>query len=135
MLISTDLYHARDIEKHEQKTKLTEHYWKIFVTDILDSDNEGENNCNILQLVFNPHSKGEGKAMGDIDRRIGKVKISTDYIRQKYKNFYRDEELILLPSDLTGPQRRLYLVVFETKHSDTFLACAKIRYVHPKNAK
>lgn len=136
MLITTDLYHVRDVEKHERKVKFTQHSWKIFVTDILDSENDkGENNCNILQLVFDPQIKGEGRAMGDIDKRVGRVKISTDYYRNKYKSFYRDDELILLPSDLTGPHRRLYLVVFETKHQDSFLACAKIRYVHPTNAK
>lgn len=135
MLITTDLYHVRDVEKHEKKVPFSEHSWKIFVTDILDSDDKGENNCNILQLVFDPLTKGEGKAMGDVDSRVGKVKISTDYTRRKFKSIFRDNELILLPSDLTGPHRRLYLVLFETKHQDSFLACAKIRYVHPINAK
>lgn len=135
MLISTDLYHVRNVENFNKKSEYTEHHWKLFVTDILDSDNDSSDNCNILQLVFDPTSAGNGKGMGDVDSRLGKVKISTDYNRYKFKHLYRDHELILLPSDLTGPQRRLYLVIFERKHSDAFLACAKIRYDHPINAK
>lgn len=130
MLITTDLYH---VANPENTTKpFTEHSWKIYVTDILDSRNDkSEINCNVLQLVFDPESRGEGKAIGDIDGRLGKVRVAVDYSRNRYKTLFRDQELILLPSDLTGPQRRLYLVVFESKHEDSFLACAKIRYDHP----
>lgn len=135
MLISSDLYHVRNSEKYEKQLTHTEHHWKIFVTDILDSDHDSSDNCNILQLVFDPAGVGKAKAMGDIDSRLGKIKISTDYNKNKFKTLYRDHELILLPSDLTGPQRRLYLVVFATKYPDSFLACAKIRYDHPISAK
>lgn len=138
MVISTDLYHVQNKEKYEKSLEVTEHFWKIYVTDILESDSdkpENRNNCNFLQLVFDPANAGQGKAIGDIDSRLGKVKISTNYNRNKYKTLFRDTELNLLPSDLNGPQRRLYLVIFERKHPDTFLACAKIRYEHPVNAK
>lgn len=135
MLIISDLYHVRNTENYDRRSEFTEHSWKLFVTDILDSDNDSSDNCNILQLVFDPAAVGNGKAMGDVDSRLGKVKISTDYNRYKFKKLHRDHELILLPSDLTGPQRRLYLVIFENKHPDSFLACAKIRYDHPVNAK
>lgn len=129
MLITTDLYHT---EKTNQTEHFTEHVWKIYVTDILDSRNDkSEINCNVLQLVFDPESKGNGKAIGDIDGRLGRVRVAMDYRKNRYKTLFRDQELILLPSDLTGPQRRLYLVVFESKHPDSFLACAKIRYDHP----
>lgn len=137
MLIRTDLYHTRNVEHFNKTiTDFTEHHWKIYVTDILDSDNDrSQENCNILQLVFDPQVRGNGKAIGDIDNRLGMLKISTDYNKNRYTTLYRDEQLILLPSDLTGPQRRLYLVIFENKHPDSFLACAKIRYEHPIAAK
>ncbi|CAG9829590.1 unnamed protein product [Diabrotica balteata] len=129
MLVMTDLYHVRNKENFSRSLQNTEHSWKIYVTDILDSDeNRHVDNCNILQLVFDPNDKGGGKAIGDVDKRLGKVKVSTDYNKYKFKTLYRDEELILLPGDLNGPQRRLYLVLFETKHEDVFLGCAKIQY-------
>lgn len=133
MLITTDLYQVANPEKIDRKDKpFTEHAWKIYVTDILDSRNEkSEIDCNVLQLVFDPESRGDGKAIGDVDARLGKVRVSTDYTRSRHRTLFRDRELILLPSDLTGPQRRLYLVIFESKHEDSFLACAKIRYDHP----
>lgn len=136
VLITTDLYHVRNKENFDKSLDFTEHRWKIYVTDILESDNDRHiDNCDILQLVFDPDDKGEGKGIGDVDERLGKVKVSTDYNRNKYKTLHRDGELVLLPSDLTGPQRRLYLMLFETKHEDVFLGCAKIRYEHSINAR
>ncbi|XP_030762415.1 uncharacterized protein LOC115887200 isoform X2 [Sitophilus oryzae] len=130
-LITTDLYHSINKEKYEKYQSSTEHSWKIYVTDILDSTDRSDENCNILQLVFDPENKGPGNSTGDVDLRVGKVKISTNYNKNKYRTLYRDSDLVLLPSDLAGPQRRLYVVIFEKKHPDVFLACAKIRYVHP----
>lgn len=136
MLVTTDLYHVHNKENFTKSSTFTEHKWKIYVTDILESDNERhKDNCNILQIVFDPDDKGEGKGYGDIDVRLGKVKISTDYNKHKFKTLYRDEHLMLLPSDLTGPQRRLYVVLFENKHEDVFLGCSKIRYEQPINAR
>ncbi|RZC33023.1 uncharacterized protein BDFB_010701, partial [Asbolus verrucosus] len=134
MLIMTDLYQVANKENNSKSIPFTEHVWKIYVTDILDSEKDRPD-CNILQLVFDPDNTGNGNALGDIDSRLGKVKVSTNYNKNRYKTLFRDDKLILLPSDLTGPQRRLYLVIFERKHQDTFLACAKIRYDHPTNAK
>lgn len=132
MLITTDLYQVANAEKINTSKPFTEHSWKIYVTDILDSRNDkSEIDCNVLQLVFDPETRGAGKAIGDVDARLGKVRVARDYTRNRYKTLFRDQELILLPSDLTGPQRRLYLVIFESKHEDSFLACAKIRYDHP----
>lgn len=131
MLITTDLYHSQRKEKYGKYVDFTEHSWKIYVTDIFDDTDKSEENCNILQLVFDPENKGNGMTLGDIDIRLGKVKVSTNYNRKKYKTLYQDSELILIPSDLSGPQRRLYLVIFEKKHEDVFLACAKIRYDQP----
>ncbi|KAB0794972.1 hypothetical protein PPYR_11811 [Photinus pyralis] len=133
MLITTDLYR---VSKTGGSFGFTQHSWKIYATDLLHHDDERiETSCNILQLVFDPNNKGDGLASGDIDTRVGKVKVATNYRRQQYKTLFRDEELILLPSDLTGPQRRLYLVIFDDKHENSFLTCAKIRYETPVTAK
>lgn len=78
MLIMNDLYHVANKENHSRLIPHTEHLWKIYVTDILDS-NEDSSDCNILQLVFDPDNAGKGKAIGDIDARLGKIKIATDY--------------------------------------------------------
>ncbi|KAJ3643412.1 hypothetical protein Zmor_026124 [Zophobas morio] len=134
MLITADLYQVANKENTSESVPFTEHVWKIYATDILDAEKDRPD-CNILQLVYDPDNAGKGKALGDIDSRLGKVKISTDYTQNRYKTLLRDDQLILLPSDLSGPQRRLYLVIFERKHEDAFLACAKIRYDHPTNAK
>lgn len=136
MLITTDLYHVWNKENHNKRASdFTQHKWKIYVTDILDSEHDrSEQDCNILQLVFDPDNRGTGKSIGDVDDRLGKVKIALDHNRRKFKTLFRDDELSLLPNDLTGPQRRLYLVIFEKNHEDVFLACANIRYEHPVNA-
>ncbi|XP_022918484.2 uncharacterized protein [Onthophagus taurus] len=134
MLISTDLYRVGDVEKIG-KIDVTEHNWKIFVTDILEGHKgRSEENCNMLQLIFDPDNSGNNQTMGDIDLRVGKVKVSGDK-KKRYKTLFRDETLTLLPNDLTGVRRRLYLVIFRNKHPDSFLACAKIQYEHPINAK
>lgn len=136
MIITTDLYHVANVENHTKNIDFTEHKWKIYVTDIFDKKpGKARDDCNILQLVYDPENKGRGKARGDIDIRHGLVKISLDYQRNKYKTSFRDAILELLPGDLDGTQRRLYLVLFEKKHDDTFLACARIRYIHPISAK
>lgn len=135
VLITTDLYRVADVEKLGKAATFTEHHWKIYVTDILEHKERSEQNCNILQLVFDPQNAGNDGAVGAIDVRLGKVKISTDNAKTRSKMFFVDEQLILLPSDLIGPQRRLYLVLFENKYPDSFLACAKIQYNQPINAK
>lgn len=134
-LITTDLYRVINVEKLGKFNKFTEHNWKLYVTDILEHNDGSETNCNILQLVFDPKNVGNTNAMGAIDSRLGKVKVSADYTKNRYKMIFNDEQLLLLPSDLAGPQRRLYLVLFENKHPDSFLACAKIQYERSINAK
>lgn len=136
MIIISDLYHVMDVEKLNRTVDFTRHIWKIYVTDIFNGKTEKfDENCNILQLVFNPENKGNGEAIGDIDQRLGKIRISADRSKNHYKTLYRDEALKLLPGDVAGPQRRLYLVIFESKHEDSFLACARIQYDNPIIAK
>ena len=93
-----------------------------------------KSNCNILQTVFDPDNAGSGKAIGDIDMRLGKIKVSTNPSK-KTKIFYRDPSLDLLPTNIIGTHRLLYLVIFHPTHSDSFLACAKITHHKPITAK
>ncbi|XP_020297647.1 uncharacterized protein LOC109862119 isoform X2 [Pseudomyrmex gracilis] len=109
----------------------TEHHWKIYVTDIFES---GKDNCNILQSVFDPNDSGVGESIGDIDVRLGKVKVAVT-TKENYKTFYRDPELSLLSADLLSPHRHLYLVIFHPIHQDSFLACAKINHRKPIHTK
>lgn len=132
-LIYTNLY---NLQEAQESVPYTNHSWKIYVTDIFDADNErSENNCNILQLVFDQQNLGNGKAIGDIDLRLGSIKIATNGQKQMIRQIYHDQELVLLPSDLNGPQRQLYVVVFDNLHTENFLGCAKIRHVRPRMIK
>ncbi|PSN32762.1 hypothetical protein C0J52_15463 [Blattella germanica] len=91
-------------------------------------------NCNFLQLVFDPvFSTPPGQAVGDLDTRLGKVKVAGDPRKQmpSAMGVYHDEGLTSLSVDLLSGQRSLYLVIFDSRHHDSFLACAKIREIHP----
>ncbi|XP_008545809.1 uncharacterized protein LOC103570004 [Microplitis demolitor] len=122
-IIYTDLHHTS--EHKLQGVAFTEHNWKIYVTDIFDTGKE-RNDCDILQTVFDPDDLGVGKAIGDIDSRLGKIKVAVD-VNKKSKSAYKDQVISLLPADLLGTHRSLYLVIFHPTHSDSFLACAKIK--------
>ncbi|XP_012172349.1 uncharacterized protein LOC100643910 isoform X1 [Bombus terrestris] len=131
-IIYVNLYHVNN--KKLQGTKYTEHYWKIYVTDIFDISKD-KSSCNILQTVFDPDNAGNGKAIGDIDARLGKIKVAVNH-RNEYKTVYKDSKLSLLPStDLLGPHRQLYLVIFHPKHDDSILHCSKINHRKPILAK
>lgn len=91
-------------------------------------------NCNFLQLVFDPvFSPIPGQAVGDLDSRIGKVKVAGDPRLQdsSFNSVYHDSGLTSVTVDLLSGQRSLYLVIFDARHHDSFLACAKIREIHP----
>ncbi|KAG7190089.1 hypothetical protein KM043_006224 [Ampulex compressa] len=126
-IIHADLHHVNP--QKLRSVEYTEHHWKIYVTDIFDTGKD-KSNCNTLQSVFDPDNAGAEKSIGDIDARLGKIKVATDF-RKKYKASYRDPELSLLPADLLGPHRQLYLVIFHPTHDDSFLACAKIKHRQP----
>ncbi|KAJ4431919.1 hypothetical protein ANN_20526 [Periplaneta americana] len=132
-LLHTNLYHVVNINGNKYTN--TEHNWKIYTTDILDSEaDKSRENCNFLQLVFDPvFSTTPGQAVGDLDSRIGKVKVAGDP-RSPYSSVagvYHDSGLTSLSVDLLSGQRSLYLVIFDARHDDSFLACAKIREIHP----
>lgn len=133
-LIYTNLFHLTEFS--QESAAFTNHSWKIYVTDIFDTDAErAEANCNVLQLVFDQQNEGAGRAIGDIDRRLGSLSVATKADRQLVREVFHDTPLMLLPSDLTGPQRQLYVVVFDNLHPDVFLGCAKIRHVQPRSVR
>jgi hypothetical protein len=101
---------------------------------LFDHADKSRENCNFLQLVFDPvFSTTPGQAVGDLDSRIGKVKVSGDprLPLSPVAGVYHDSGLTSLSVDLLSGQRSLYLVIFDARHHDSFLACAKIREVHP----
>ena len=127
-LIYSDLYHIQ--AQPEDRQQFTQHHWKIFVTDIFKHDHHRtEDNCNFLQLVFDPQGSGPGHGIGDLDARLGRIGVAKNALRQAQRSVFRDTQLALLPSDLTIPHRTLYLVLYDNEHPDNFLACTKIRHV------
>lgn len=132
-LIHSNLYHNQ-IPSENDGGHFTSHSWKLYITDIFDDKTDRpEENCNILQLVFDPQNLGKGKSIGDIDSRLGNLQIATKM--ESMKQVFQDDLLKLLPNDLTGPQRQLYVVVFDSLHKDNFLGCAKIRHVRSRMVK
>lgn len=110
------------------------HSWKIYATDIFDQTTDRtEENCNVLQVIFDPQNYGAGQSIGDIDLRLGKLNISENVQKLKIRQLFYDDKLHLLPTDLTGPSRKLYVVI--TDKNNDFLACAKIRHLEIKVAK
>lgn len=131
--ILADLYHAKAVT---EKVEFTEHRWKIFVTDIFDADKGNhEDNCNVLQLVFDPENAGDGMSVGDLDSRLGLIKVATDANVKKVKTLYNNEVINVLRSDMEVTKRSLYVVIYDNKHPDSFLACAKLRAMPPKSSK
>ncbi|XP_055314851.1 uncharacterized protein LOC129575370 isoform X3 [Sitodiplosis mosellana] len=124
-MITSNLFHMDNIT---ERTPITTHSWKIFVTDIFETNAEkSQNNCNVLQIIYDPQNEGVGKSLGDIDGRVGKIQVATDVYGHEAKQLFQDKELILLPSDLTGTHRQLFVVIYDHNYPTRFLACAKIR--------
>ncbi|KAJ0170967.1 hypothetical protein K1T71_013739 [Dendrolimus kikuchii] len=131
--IQADLYHTKAVA---EKVDFTQHKWKLFVTDIFDSDKGGhEDNCNVLQLVFDPDNSGDGMSVGDLDSRLGLIKVATDANVRKTRRLYKDEVINVLRSDMEVTRRSLYVVIYDNRHADSFLACAKLRPMQPKSTK
>lgn len=132
-LILSNLYHNQKLSDHSSALH-TSHSWKLYITDIFDDKSDRpEENCNVLQLVFDPQNLANGKSIGDIDSRLGNIKIANGM--KSVRQIFQDDLLKLLPNDLTGPQRQLYVVVFDSVHKENFLGCAKIRHVRSRMVK
>ncbi|XP_075237952.1 superoxide dismutase family protein Rsod [Lycorma delicatula] len=112
-LIYTDLYHTKP------RTPTTQHHWKIFTTDILDSESDkSRRDCDFLQVVYSPNSKGSG----ELSDRLGSVSVGA-------KEMFRDPDLLL--PDLNNKQRNLYLVIFDNRHPEVYLACSRLTQLQP----
>lgn len=132
-MITSNLFH---VDNSTDRSPVTTHSWKIFVTDIFETNAEkSQINCNVLQLIYDPQNEGAGKSLGDIDVRVGQIQVANDVYRQEAKQIFTDKELILLPSDLSGPHRQLFVVIYDHQHPTRFLACAKIRNIKTRIVK
>lgn len=132
-LITSSLFHITNIT---ESNSFTSHSWKIFVTDILETNaDKTQVNCNVLQLIYDPDVAGAGKSLGDIDVRVGQIQIAKNVHQKQTKQLFVDQKLILLPSDLTSPHRQLFAVVYDHLHTNRFLACAKIQHIRPRIVK
>ncbi|XP_041985312.1 uncharacterized protein LOC121737698 isoform X1 [Aricia agestis] len=129
--LHADLYHV----KATKDSEFSQHKWKLFVTDVFDSDKSNhEDNCNVLQAIFDPGNSPDGMSVGDLDSRLGLVKIATDANVKKVKKLYKNDVLTTLRSDIDESRRSLYVVIYDNTLIDSFLACAKLRLTPPKNA-
>ncbi|CAH0683875.1 unnamed protein product [Chilo suppressalis] len=131
--VQSDLYHTKAVA---DKVEYTKHKWKLFVTDIFDADKGNhEDDCNVLQLVFDPQNDGDGMSVGDLDSRLGLIKVATDANVKKMKTLFKDDVLNILRGDMEVTKRSLYVVIFDNRHPESFLACAKLRTMEPKSTK
>ena len=87
--------------------------------------------CDFLQIVLNLDESNT--AIGDLTSRLGEVTVVDikEQFSKTSKSIFRDQELSSLAADLIGGSRSLYLVLFDDRHKDSFLACSKIRYHKP----
>lgn len=136
-LITNNLQHTRNLS--DVSTPATVHSWKIYVTDILEAvDNRYEFNCDILQTIYDPQNRGRdlGRSPGDIDLRLGGLKVANIKQSQRASQLFHDNELMFFPNELTGPVRRqLFVVIFDHEHTDRFLGCARIRLIEARTVR
>lgn len=91
-LITSSLFHITNTTDSDQAS-FTSHSWKIFVTDIFETNAEkSQINCNVLQLVYDPQNMGAGKGLGDIDVRVGEIKVAKNVHQQEVKQLFSDNE-------------------------------------------
>lgn len=110
------------------------HSWKIYATDIFDQTTDRiEENCNVLQSIYDPQNYGPGNSIGDIDDRVGKIQISENVQNLNVKQVFQDDKLHLLASDINGPSRKLYVVIIDNRKN--FISCSKIRQLDVHVAK
>lgn len=107
------------------------HKWKIFTTEILSKQSRIEGNCNALQIIFNPAGEQRQTKLGDIDTRVGQIKISSNQGHKDRRQLFFDSDLSLVPSDLDNA-RHLYLVLYDDKSENVVISCARIRSVKSK---
>lgn len=131
-LIYAKLQHTRKTAQGRVAADLVQHRWKIYATDIVENIRRTEGDCNSLQLVFDPQNSEPGKTIGDLDNRLGPLPVNIYESGSKQSLLKRDGQLVLLPSDLTGLKRRLYVVIFDSDKTDDIVACAEIRHIRSR---
>lgn len=123
---------------HVQNGKSSGHPWQIFITDILTSVRK-RNTCDFLQILYDPENRdGLGCSKdspqkckeGDLTSKFGAVRVGQ---RESIftKSSYTDSSLMLPESE--GP-RSVYLVIYDEEHEGSFLSCARMRLIRPKEA-
>ncbi|KAL7017747.1 hypothetical protein ACKWTF_010504 [Chironomus riparius] len=138
LLIYSNLHHYGGADKHLDSSfpttsAISLFSWKIYATDIFDQTTDRiEENCNVLQTIYDPQNYGPGNSIGDIDDRVGKLRIS-DKLNVNANQVFQDNQLHLMESDINGPSRKLYVVILDSRND--FLGCAKIRLLKPRVAK
>lgn len=131
--MEADLYHVKAIN---EKSEFTEHKWKLFVTDLYNSDKgKNEDSCNVLHMVFDPGNSAEGLRVGDLDNRFGPIKVAREGNVKRFRKLYKDDVINLLKNDMEITRRSLYVVIYDHRYPDTFLACSKLRTIQPKTTK
>lgn len=121
------------------ESKSSSHRWQLFITDVLDTDSDIQGSgCDFLQILYDPQNgQGEGCSKddpgkcreGDLGGKFGNVKVSR---RESMftKSYFHDTHLNL--PELEGTARSLFVVLYDEDHTDSFLACAKVREVKHK---
>ena len=127
---------------HVQSGKSTNHDWRVFISDILDtaSDLQGSN-CDFLQSVYDADDQGGGPECseehpencreGDLTGKFGQVRVGKR--ESMFTKGYHTDLHLELP-ELEG-RRSLFVVVYDEDHEDSFLACARIRDIKPRVGK
>lgn len=134
-LIYANLQHTIKTAQRKSSSDLIQHPWKIYATDIVENTRRADHDCNSLQIVFDPQNGEPGKTIGDLDSRLGPIPVNA-YETNSMRSFLkRDETLVLLPSDITGLKRRLYIVIFDAVKTDDIVACAEVRHIRMKVVK
>lgn len=135
---SVDAIIVSDIYTVTEKTnEVKSHNWKIYVTDILDSEaDKARDSCKALQLVFDPDNRGSSHCTpqdphscraGDLDLRLGKLPSGKRHLA-------RDLGLPELTESAEGSPRILYVVVFDSINGENILTCARIKRLETKTA-
>lgn len=124
------------------QVKSSSHKWQIFITDVLDTDDDIQGKtCDFLQILYDPANKnGDGCSEqepakcreGDLTGKFGTVRVGR---RESMftKSHFTDLNLEL--PELEGRARSLFLVLYDEEHPETYLACSKIRDIKPRVAK
>jgi len=106
-VIYTNLYYP------SSKRKRTQHEWRMYTTDILDSEaDKARSNCNSLQVIEI-----------DLTARLDKVSVGQ-------RSLIRDPTFP--HAHIGDPNRYHYLVLLDNEHPDTFIGCARV-FIQPPN--